>query len=57
MTRQYLVERDFVKWDDKITTPPGIYVIGMIFGDMLKMCGISDFIKDEETFKLRYLNR
>jgi alpha-1,2-glucosyltransferase len=37
MTEQYLVRREFSEWDPKITTPPGLYLAGMVFGEVAKL--------------------
>ena len=71
MTEQYLVKRDFFTWDPKITTPPGLYLIGFVFGELVKLIqgGDSFLMTDEDptnpempnqNYKMntvRYLNR
>ena len=32
MTEHYTVHGNFSHWDPKITTPPGLYLLGLIFG-------------------------
>jgi len=35
ITEQYLVDLDFLHYDSCITTPPGVYILGFIFGVMI----------------------
>jgi len=37
MTEQYLVDLDFLHYDSKITTPPGLYILGFIFGVLIQI--------------------
>lgn len=52
MTEKYLNHLDFLTWDPKITTPPGLYYLGFIFGNVLSIFGFY-----EDATSLRYLNR
>jgi alpha-1,2-glucosyltransferase len=56
MTQKYLVEKNFTYWDEKVTTPPGLYIFGYIFGKSLEV--FSTFTYEGENINyLRYLNR
>lgn len=33
----------FFEWDNKITTPPGLYVLGFIYSQLLRFLGIQDY--------------
>ena len=35
ITEQYLVDLDILHYDSFITTPPGLYILGFIFGVMI----------------------
>ena len=52
MTERYLIQHDFLSWDPKITTPPGLYYLGFVFGKVLSALGLY-----ADAASLRYLNR
>ncbi len=62
MTEHYLVYRNFTHWDPKITTPPGLYFLGYLYGIVLQKV-INVFtvycftFNKENVIALRYLNR
>ncbi len=56
MTQKYIVEHNFTYWDEKITTPPGLYIFGYLFAILFKKFEFLTF-KDEQITKLRHLNR
>ena len=37
MTEQYLVDLDFLHYDSRITTLPGLYILGFIFGILIQI--------------------
>ena len=50
MTEQYLVDLDFLHYDSRITTPPGLYILGFIFGVLIQiphLLATGTFIKYE----------
>ena len=58
MTEQYLVHSNFKDYDPKITTPPGLYIIGFLFGKLLEIfsLGLIQFKGGEDINTIRYLN-
>ena len=62
MTEQYLVYNNFTHWDPKITTPPGLYLLGYLYGIIFQtvnhvFTGEHFNFNGENVITLRYLNR
>lgn len=45
---------DFHDWDNKITTPPGLYILGYLYGKALNIVGNADYCSNYDV--LRSLN-
>jgi hypothetical protein len=58
MTEQYIVERDFSRYASAITTPPGLYYVGMIYGWGLQFLSGNPSLWEnkQDINNLRYLN-
>ncbi|QBM86532.1 alpha-1,2-glucosyltransferase [Metschnikowia aff. pulcherrima] len=39
---QTYCRHDFLNWDDKITTPPGLYILGTVYSHILHAFGVRD---------------